>query len=128
MEFLDHHQGEIWAKLDAGTESHYRRVVRSSVPMARVLENLAAAGQVRPIVIQSMFLNVQGQPPDAQEIDAYVGRLRDLKDQGCQIKLVQIYTVARKTAETTVAALSDTLLDAIAAKVRELGLPVEVYP
>ncbi len=127
MEFLDRHNGEIWAKLDAGTEAYYRLVERTSIPLARVLDNIAAAGRVRPLVIQSLFMNVNGEPPGDEEIAAYVDRLRQLRSAGCQIKLVQVYTVARKTAESYVTPLEPERLEAISAKVREIPLPVETY-
>lgn len=127
MAFLDQHNGEIWAKLDAGTEQYYRLVERTSIPLQRVLDNILAAGRIRPIVIQSLFMLLQGQGPDAAEIDAYVGRLRDLVAGGCQIRLVQVYTIARETAEAYVAPLPDYQLDAIASKVRAAGLAVEAF-
>jgi len=127
MAFLDQHHGEIWAKLDAGTEEYYRLIERTRVPMARVLENILAAGRLRPIVIQSLFMNVRGEGPTDAEIEAYIGRLRELAKRGCQIKLVQVYTTARRTAETYVTPLADAALDAIAAKVRPLGLNVETF-
>lgn len=128
LSFLDQHQGEIWAKLDAGTEDYYRLVERTSIPLSRVLENIAAAGRQRPLVIQSLFMTIHGQGPGPDEIAAYVGRLRDLIAAGCQIKLVQVYTIARQTAEAFVAPLPDPALEAIAAQVRQAGLPVETYP
>src|SRR3954451_20002116 len=88
LRFLDAHNGEIWAKLDAGTESYYRLVERTSIPLQRVLDNIAIAGRVRPIVIQSLFMHINGAPPDDAEITAYVRRLRELVSVGCQIKLV----------------------------------------
>lgn len=127
LAFLDQHNGEIWAKLEAGTEEYYHLVERTSIPLKRVIENIAAAGRVRPVVIQSLFMNIQGQPPPAREIDAYVEQLKGLVANGCQIKLVQIYTVARRTAEEYVTPLADGALDAIAAKVRDVGLAVETY-
>jgi wyosine [tRNA(Phe)-imidazoG37] synthetase (radical SAM superfamily) len=127
LRYLDQHNGEIWAKLDAGTEPYYRLVERTSIPLARVLENILAAGRARPLVIQSLFMKVNGEPPPPQEIAAYVDRLRELVAAGCQIKLVQVYTVARRAAETYVTPLEDAAVDAIAAKVRALGLNVEAY-
>src|SRR5581483_1945190 len=127
LEFLDHHNGEIWAKLDAGTELYYRLVERTSIPLKRVLENILLAGKVRPIVIQSLFMNVSAQPPSAEEIDEYVKRLSELRDGGCQIKLVQVYTIARGTAETYVTPLPKSRVDSIAEKVRAASLNVEPY-
>ena len=65
MELLDANNGEIWGKLDAGTEAYYREVDRTAIPLARVLENLTEAAQVRPIVIQSLFMRIRGEatPP-----------------------------------------------------------------
>jgi wyosine [tRNA(Phe)-imidazoG37] synthetase (radical SAM superfamily) len=128
LALLDQHNGEIWAKLDAGTEEYYRLIERTSIPLARVLENILAAGKVRPIVIQSLFMRVNGVGPEDAEISEYVSRLRELVAGGCQIKLVQIYTVARTTAEAYVTPLSDEEVDGIAERVRgETGLNVEQY-
>ncbi len=127
LRLLDAHNGEIWAKLDAGTEAYYRTVERTSIPLARVLDNLLAAGRERPIVIQSLFMKLDGQPTPDTEIDAFVGRLADLQAGGCQIKLVQVYTVARRVAETYVTPLEKSQVDAIASRVRGLGALVEAY-
>lgn len=118
---------EVWAKLDAGTEAYFQLIERTKVPLQRVLDNLLLTGRARPIVIQSMFLRYRGEGPPAAEIDAYLGRLRALVEGDCQIKLVQVYTVARSTAETEATPLANAEVDAIAARVRELGLPAEAY-
>ena len=60
LEILDANQGEIWAKLDVGTEAYYRRIVRSPIPFSRILDNLREAARVRPIVIQSLFCGSRG--------------------------------------------------------------------
>ncbi len=127
LRFLDQHNGEIWAKLDAGTEAYYRLVERTSISLARVLENIIAAGRARPLVIQSMFMRVEGQPPSEAEIQAYIERLRELINAGCQIKLVQVYTVARRVAEVTVTPMGDAEIDQIAERVRAIPLPAEAY-
>ncbi len=127
LDFLDAHNGEIWAKLDAGTQAYYQLVERTKIPLRRVLDNLLLAGRARPIVIQSLFMKLHGQPPPASEIDAYVQRLGELRDAGCRVKLVQVYTTARGTAEAYVEPLENAALDAIAEKVRSLGLIAEAY-
>ncbi|MCY2954717.1 MAG: radical SAM protein [Planctomycetota bacterium] len=127
MEYLDGHNGEVWAKLDAGTEEYYGLVERTRVPFRRVIENIAGAGRVRPIVIQSLFMKLRGTPPTEAEIEAYVGRLRELMEKGCRIKLVQVYTVARKPAEGFVTTVEECFLEGIAGKVRGLGVAAEVY-
>ncbi|HTW94512.1 MAG TPA: radical SAM protein [Tepidisphaeraceae bacterium] len=120
--------GKIWAKLDAGTEGYYKIVERTSVPLSRVLQNIAAAGRRWPIVVQSMFIRMGGTEPPETEIDEYVARLRALRLGGCQIERVQLYTVARPPAESNVSAVSEEFLREVAKKVRALRLEACVYP
>ena len=128
LEILDANGGEIWAKLDAGTEVYYRRVARSSIPWRRILDNLREAAVARPIVIQSLWMRIGSEPPGRAELEAYGDRLGEILAAGGRIKLVQIHTVARKPAEPWVAALSSAEVDAIADRVRQrTGLLVAAY-
>jgi len=130
LAYLDAHQGEIWAKLDAGTAAYYDLVDRTSVPFWQVLDNILTCCRARPTVIQSLFMRVHRHAPDEAEIEAYVGRLHDIIQAGGHITLVQAYTVARQVTEAYATALIQTELEAIAAQIhaRLPGLPVEVYP
>ena len=128
LRVLDDHNGEIWAKLDAGTEEYYRLVDRPNVPLRVVLDNLRDAASLRPIVIQTLFLRVHGAAPPPEEIEAYCRRLRALLDEGGQVKQVQLYTIARPPAESFAAPLEPSELDAIASSVRErLPVPIDVF-
>ena len=82
LEILDRNHGEIWAKLDAGTEAYYAQVARSPVPWRQILENLLMTARVRPIVIQTLFMRIHGELPPAEEIAAYIERLRDDSRRG----------------------------------------------
>jgi wyosine [tRNA(Phe)-imidazoG37] synthetase (radical SAM superfamily) len=128
LEVLDANNGEIWAKLDAGTEAYYREVDRSRISLDRVLRHLTEAAKVRPIVIQSLFSRLRGQSPSEVELEAYCGRLNEILAAGGQIKLVQIHTVARRPAESWVTPLSSAEVDRLADLVRRrTGLPVAAY-
>jgi wyosine [tRNA(Phe)-imidazoG37] synthetase (radical SAM superfamily) len=129
LKTLDANNGEIWAKLDAGTEAYYRLVDRTSIPFQRILDNLLLAARERPIVIQSLFMRIHGQPPAEEEVEAYARRLGDIVAGGGRIKLVQIHTVARPPAESWVSALPETELAAVAGLVRgHTGLEVAEFP
>jgi wyosine [tRNA(Phe)-imidazoG37] synthetase (radical SAM superfamily) len=127
LALLDGYGGEVWAKLDAGTEEYFQRVNRARCTLHDVLKGIRAAGLGRPIVLQSLFLQLDGEAPPETEIAAYVERVAELVRAGVQIRLVQVYTVARQTAEANVAALEESALDAIAERVRQLELSVKVY-
>ena len=127
LAFLDQHNGEIWVKLDAGTQAYFEQVNGPSHPLTHVLDNILVTARVRPVVIQSLFMRIHDAPPPADEIAAYVDRLRWLLDNGGQLKLVQIYTVARQTAQPYVGKLTAKRLELIADAIRPLGVPVETY-
>jgi len=120
--------GEIWAKLDAGTEEAYRTFNRSAVPFARILENLAFAAGRWPLFIQTLFQEWQGRGPAEAELTAYIERIRELRGAGTLLGL-QVYTVARPTPETASRPLGSAAMDALAERLRaELpDLPVEVF-
>ncbi len=132
LKILDAHNGEIWAKLDAGTEEMFRRVNRppAGITLQHICDNLLATALVRPIVIQTLFMRLDGEGPSAEELDAYVGRLRWLIGNGGQVKLLQLHTVARPPAETNVAMLPEAALRSIADRLQQElpDLTVEVYP
>jgi wyosine [tRNA(Phe)-imidazoG37] synthetase (radical SAM superfamily) len=118
LAILDQNNGEIWAKLEAGTEEYYKLVDRTTIPFQQILENITAAAQVRPLVIQALFMRVNGQPPSSAEQAAFCERLNEIVLAGGKIKLVQIYTVARRPAESFVAPLTNAEVDALTELVR----------
>jgi wyosine [tRNA(Phe)-imidazoG37] synthetase (radical SAM superfamily) len=132
LEIMDVNDGEVWAKLDAGTEEYFKLINRTKIPFARILKNVRDCAKARPIVIQSLFLKMHGAGPSPDEITAYCQRLREI----AHIKLVQVYTTARKPmtmvdgvpAWQFVTALSDGEVDTITERVRqETGLAAESF-
>ena len=128
LEILDANQGEIWAKLDAGTEAYYQQVARTPIPMRQILENITAAARVRPVVIQSLLMRIDGEPPSEEELEAYCSRLSEIVAAGGTISRVQIYTIARRPAEASVAPLTNAEVDRIVEQVRRrTGLQVDAF-
>ena len=135
-EMLDAHDlfaargGLFWIKLDAGSEAFYRAVCRTSVPFERVLDNLLAAARRHPVVVQSMFFRSDELGvPSAAEIAAWTGRLAGVVRDGGALAAVQVYTVARETAEPGVHPLPVGELGEIARAARAAlpGVRVDVY-
>jgi wyosine [tRNA(Phe)-imidazoG37] synthetase (radical SAM superfamily) len=128
LEILDRNNGEIWAKLEAGTEEYFKVVDRTPISFRQILDNITAAGRSRPLVIQSLFMRVAGEPPSQAELEAFCDRLNEITAAGGRLKLVQVYTVARRPAESFVAPLSDAEVDAIVSLVEfRTGLPATAY-
>lgn len=127
LAILDENNGEVWAKLEAGTDEYFQLVERTKIPFRQILNNISEAALVRPLVIQSLFMRIDGAAPPKTEIDAFCDRLREILAAGGRLKLVQIYTVARPPAESFVKPLTDAELETIANKVRSLGIATEIY-
>ncbi|MFV0443653.1 MAG: radical SAM protein [Planctomycetaceae bacterium] len=128
LAILDENNGEVWAKLDAGTSEYYQRIDRTKIPFQQVLDNITAAARLRPLVIQSLFMRVNGVPPPPAEIEAFIARLNEVTAAGGKLQRVQVYTVARPPAESFVAPLTVAEVNTIANRVaQETGLTAERY-
>jgi len=128
LEILDQNNGEIWAKLEAGTDEYFQLVERTTIPFRQVLDNITAASQVRPLVIQALFMRIAGDLPPPAELAAFCDRLNEITAAGGKLKLIQIYTVARPPAESFVAPLTNEEVDAVVELVRtRTGLPTAAF-
>jgi wyosine [tRNA(Phe)-imidazoG37] synthetase (radical SAM superfamily) len=129
LKIMDANNGEIWAKLDAGTEEYFRKLNRSHVRFSRILSNLLATARLRPIIIQTMLLKLHGEPISTDELRAYCARLQEMLQHGARIKEVHAYTIARPAPETFATKLSKKELESLAAFIhRETGIPVLSFP
>jgi wyosine [tRNA(Phe)-imidazoG37] synthetase (radical SAM superfamily) len=128
LAILDENSGEIWAKLEAGTEEYFQLIDRTPIPFRQILDNITAAARVRPLVIQALFMRVSGEPPSHAELAAFCDRLNEIQAAGGRLKLVQVYTVARKPTESYVMPLADDEVDAIVELVTtRTGVPSKAY-
>lgn len=129
LKILDENEGQIWAKLDAGTDRYYQLVERTTIPFQQILDNITLVAQVRPVVIQALFMQIHGEGPGSSEQQAFCDRLNEIVAQGGEIQLVQLYTVARPPAESFVTPLSDEEVDQFVELVQQqTGLEVVGYP
>ncbi len=119
---------EVWVKLDAGTQQGMDLVNRTDVRLKTVMKNIIKLGQKRPIVIQSLFPLLRGAEPATGEIDAWIDRLRELRDAGAKIQYVQVYSAHRQAIRPDCGHLPLSTLSGIAKRVRdETGLHAEVF-
>jgi wyosine [tRNA(Phe)-imidazoG37] synthetase (radical SAM superfamily) len=122
--------GDVWAKLDAGTEGYFTKVCGTQVPYAKVLANLGETARRHPITLQTCLLAMDGGGPPEAEIAAYVDRVREIVDGGGRLRGVQLYTVARPPAQSHVTPLAAEALEGVAERLRAAvpGVPVGVFP
>ena len=127
LEFLTK-SDEIWIKLDAGTQGYMDKVNRPDVKLEKILANIQFVGRIRPVIIQGLFAAMHGDEPPLDEIKQYARRLKELKEGGAQIELVQIYSAARPGTHPELGHLPLRVLSQIAQTVRQdAGLRTEVF-
>jgi wyosine [tRNA(Phe)-imidazoG37] synthetase (radical SAM superfamily) len=121
-------EDEIWAKLDGGTQQYINKINGATVRLDKILHNILIVGRRRPVIIQSLFPAINGEPPPDCEIEEYAQRLKELKKQGAEIALVQIYSATRPMAQMECGHLPLKTLSSIAQTVRRItGLRAEVF-
>lgn len=121
-------QDEIWAKLDTGAQSWMDVINQSQVPLDKTHSNILLVARNRPVIIQSLFASVDNVDPSADQIEQYALRLRDLKEAGAQIPLVQIYSASRPVHNVRCRHLPLRSLSQIAQTVRRVSsLKTEVF-
>ena len=120
---------EIWAKLDGGSEQYLNTLARpQGISLDKILSNILLTAKRRPVVIQSLFPAIKGNEPPLVEIEEYAHRLKELREAGAQIKLVQIYSATRPMKRPECSHLPLKVLSNIAQTVRQVsGLKAEVF-
>jgi wyosine [tRNA(Phe)-imidazoG37] synthetase (radical SAM superfamily) len=121
-------RGEVWAKLDAGTEAWYQRINVSRIGLDRVEANLIGLGRTHPFKIQSLFCALGGEAPSEAELDAYLARLERIRASGAEILEVQLHTLARRPSQPACTPVDSALLHRLEDRIRaEAKLPARVY-
>lgn len=134
LESLLESDGEIWAKLDAGTEPWYKKMNRSAVKFETILNNLEKVIKRSPICIQTMQCSLQGEAPSDEEVESYIQNLKRIyKSCPQNFVEVQLYTVIRQTMIDDVLPLPKEFLEQTAKRIVEsfadenLAIKVRVF-
>jgi len=109
-------------KLDAGDATTFRLMIASGLSLGRLLANLRSIGQ---LTLQSMFVQddegvIDNTTPRA--VDAWLEAITRVEPQS-----VDVYTIARATANPSLRKVPLATLDAIALRVTGLGIPARVF-
>ena len=128
IDLIYKNNGEVWLKLDAGSEDFHKKVSGSDIPLKVIIQNIKSVAIRHPVVIQSCFFRIDNSPFPISEIEDYCLLLKEIVESGGKIRLIQIYTVARPPREDYVSPLSQNELNFIAGKVQEtVNIPAEIY-
>lgn len=120
--------GEVWFKLDAGTQAGIARVNDVNIDPSSHLQRLRLCAEACPTFIQTCVFALDGEPPSAQEIEAYLNQIALVKNL---IQGVHLYGIARESMQAEAPRLSQLpaeWLNAFAERIQQLGLNVQVSP
>jgi wyosine [tRNA(Phe)-imidazoG37] synthetase (radical SAM superfamily) len=108
-------------KLDAGDATTFRRVNAPGIPLGRLIANLRSVGR---LTLQSMFVRDEEGVVDnttTHAVNAWIEAVDRVRPQN-----VDIYTIARRPARETLQPVAAAVLEGIAARVGDLGIPARV--
>lgn len=120
--------GEVWFKLDAGTQEGIARINDVNLNPQGHIQRLKNCAAVCPTFIQTCMFALDGQPPPESEISAYLELISQVKEV---IQGVHLYGIARPSMQAEVgrlSRLSPEWLEAMAQRIRQLNVTVHVSP
>lgn len=120
--------GEVWFKLDGGSQDAISRTNDVTLSPQTHLKRLIKCTEVCPTFIQSCFFAMDGISPSESDIQAYLSCLEQVKTS---IQGVHLYGLARPSMQAEAPRLSQLpaeWLEALATRIRAMGIEVFVSP
>lgn len=128
MAHLARCNGEVWFKVDAGTQEGIARINDVNLNPQSHIQRLVNCARVCPTYIQTCMFGLDGEPPGEEDIDAYLALVSQVKDV---IEGVHLYGLARQSLQPEAGRLmrlSSEWLESVAERIRALGITVYVSP
>ena len=120
--------GEVWFKVDAGTKEGISRINDVSLNPESHIARLVKCAAACPTFIQTCMFGMDGEPPTEAHITAYLELISHVKEL---VQGVHLYGLARPSYQVEAERLSrlpEAWLEAVAQRIRHLGLVVHVSP
>lgn len=122
--------GEVWFKLDRATRDGIRQVNNAELEPERVYANLKTAALLCPTWLQTCMFALDGEPPAAAELTAYLNLLARAKAEALPLQGVLLYGLARPSLQpeaTRLSRLTETWLADFAGRIADCsGLAVKL--
>jgi len=121
--------GEVWFKVDAGTQEGFRRINGADLAPEAVIRNLKRSVSLSATWVQTCLFALDGLGPSEEELAAYLSLLRQAGIG--HLAGVHLYGLARPSMQAEAQRLSGLppeRMEEVAAQLRNAGLTVHVSP
>lgn len=128
VQSLAQNNGEVWFKLDAGTQADIARINDINIKPERHLARLKACAAVCPTYIQTCLFKLDGQSPSEAQLTAYLDCLSQVKEM---IEGIHLYGIARKSMQpeaNRLEALPAEWFSDLAARIKPIHAKVYINP
>ena len=129
LKILQSYGGEVWFKLDSATEEGRALINNTAQSCKASVENLMLSAKLCTTKLQTCLVDYNRQGLSDKEKLAYLDLLKSIKQSGCELQRVMLYTLARPSLQPEailLAPLSAEILNAFADEIRLLGFEVTV--
>lgn len=126
---LNEFGGEVWFKLDSATEQGRGLINNAGQGCRASVENLLLCAKLCPTRLQTCLLDYDKRGLSQKEKNAFLELLKGIKAEGCELKGIMLYTIARPSLQPESVRLEKLpveTLNAFAEEIRLLGFDVSV--
>ena len=121
--------GEVWFKLDSGTDAGLKTINNAGISIERVKDNLKIVSGLCPTWLQTCVFKLDGELPSKNERKSYLQFLSCLENEGIRINGVLLYGLARPSMQAEaprLSAVSEAWMSEFANEIRKLGLQIKI--
>jgi len=129
LKILKSYGGEVWFKLDSATEEGRALINNAAQSLMASIENLMLSADLCTTKLQTCLFDYDQQGLSDKEKRAYLELLARIKNKGCNLQQVMLYTIARPSLQPEAIKLVPLpleTLNAFADDIRNLGYDVAV--
>jgi wyosine [tRNA(Phe)-imidazoG37] synthetase (radical SAM superfamily) len=121
--------GEIWFKLDSGTDDGLKNINNAGLSIERVKENLKIVSALCPTWLQTCVFKLDDELPSMNECESYLQFLATLKEENIEVNGVLLYGLARPSMQIEaprLSAVSEVWMNDFAEEIKQLGFKTKV--
>lgn len=121
--------GEIWFKLDSGTDDGLKNINNAGLSIERVKENLKIVSALCPTWLQTCVFKLDDELPSRNECESYLQFLATLKEENIEVNGVLLYGLARPSMQIEaprLSAVSEVWMNDFAEEIKQLGFKTKV--